>query len=94
MSQIIKILAPKIFANFSTIEDWFAEKFSTNTANFYNSVDLRHAGFKVAPVDTNCFPAGFNNLSSQSKERAKIIVKSFFEKNFPAAKNILLVPVL
>jgi len=92
MSQIIKILAPKIFANFSTIEDWFAEKFSTNTANFYNSVDLRHAGFKVAPVDTNCFPAGFNNLSSQSKERAKIIVKSFFEKNFPAAKNILLVP--
>jgi oxygen-independent coproporphyrinogen-3 oxidase len=26
-------------------------------------VDLRNAGFKLAPVDTNLFPAGFNNLN-------------------------------
>jgi glutamate--cysteine ligase len=27
------------------------------------SVDLRNAGFKLAPVDTNLFPGGFNNLN-------------------------------
>jgi glutamate--cysteine ligase len=26
-------------------------------AAFYASVDLRNAGFKLAPVDTNLFPA-------------------------------------
>ena len=92
MSQIIKILAPKILANSSLIEDWFTKKFAANKPNFYNSVDLRHAGFKIAPVDTNCFPAGFNNLSAQSKEYAKIVVKNYLAQNFPAAKNILLVP--
>ena len=30
---------------------------------FYASVDLRNAGFKLAPVDTNLFPGGFNNLN-------------------------------
>ena len=28
----------------------------------YASVDVRDADFKVAPIDTNLFPAGFNNL--------------------------------
>ena len=27
------------------------------------SVDLRNSGFKLAPVDTNLFPGGFNNLN-------------------------------
>jgi len=30
---------------------------------FYASVDIRYAGFKIAVVDHNLFPAGFNNLS-------------------------------
>lgn len=29
---------------------------------FYCSVDLRDAGDKIAPVDCNLFPAGFNNI--------------------------------
>ena len=33
--------------------------------NFYASVDLRNSGFKLAPVDTNLFPGGFNNLQSR-----------------------------
>jgi len=34
-------------------------------AAVYCSVDLRNAGFKLAPVDTNLFPGGFNNLSPE-----------------------------
>lgn len=92
MQEITKILSEKISANKQRIADFFAEKFSKNPALFYNSVDLRHSGFKIAPIDTNCFPAGFNNLSEASKTLAKKIADDFFNKNFPAAKKILIIP--
>jgi glutamate--cysteine ligase len=45
------------------IESWFRCQWRSTPAPFYASVDLRNAGFKIAPVDTNLFPAGFNNLN-------------------------------
>lgn len=44
------------------IETWFTQQFSKVPAPVYTSVDLRFAGYKLAPIDTNLFPAGFNNL--------------------------------
>ena len=45
------------------IEHWFRSQWKKNTVPFYCSVDLRNSGFKLAPVDTNLFPGGFNNLN-------------------------------
>ena len=45
------------------IEAWFRNAWRETQAPFYASVDLRNAGYKIAPVDTNLFPAGFNNLN-------------------------------
>lgn len=45
------------------IEAWLREQFCQTPPPFYGSVDLRNAGFKLAPVDMNLFPAGFNNLN-------------------------------
>ncbi len=45
------------------IEAWFRNAWRETPAPFYASVDLRNAGYKTAPVDTNLFPAGFNNLN-------------------------------
>lgn len=45
------------------IESWFRSQWRRSPAPFYCSVDLRNSGYKVAPVDTNLFPAGFNNLN-------------------------------
>ena len=45
------------------IESWFRTQWRYTTAPFYSSVDLRNSGYKLAPVDTNLFPAGFNNLN-------------------------------
>lgn len=90
--QITEILSQKISANRQKIADFFAQKFSQHSPLFYNSVDLRHSGFKIAPVDTNCFPAGFNNLSDESREYAKKVTDEFFNKNFPGAKKILIIP--
>lgn len=92
MPQIIDDLTKKIAAKSDLVNDWFLQKFKENPASFYNSVDLRHSNFKIAPVDTNAFPAGFNNLGEVSKTKAKKIAADFIAKNFKAAKNILILP--
>jgi glutamate--cysteine ligase len=92
MQKIIEILSQKIVQNIDKIDDFFAKKFQENPAVFYNSVDLRHSEIKIAPIDTNCFPAGFNNLSKVSRQKAKSIIGDFFTKNFPDVKKILVIP--
>ena len=92
MSKITKILSQKINSNYALIENWFEEKFTQTPPLFYNSTDLRHNGIKITPVDTNCFPAGFNNLSEFSHKKAKDITDEFLAKYFPDAKKILIIP--
>ena len=45
------------------IEGWFRNQWLKYPAPFYSSIDIRNSGFKISPVDTNLFPAGFNNLN-------------------------------
>jgi len=92
MSQIQKLLLEKINSNKDLINDWFKEGFKNNPAIFYNSVDLRHSGFKIAPIDNNCYPAGFNNLSQISRDKAKKAILEFLKNNYPDVKKILLIP--
>jgi glutamate--cysteine ligase len=90
MTNILKLILEKIEQNQVQIEQFFQKKLPNPL--FYNSVDLRHSDFKIAPVDVNCFPAGFNNLSITSKEIAKKTVDSFLGKHFPQANKILILP--
>ncbi|MDX1916022.1 MAG: glutamate--cysteine ligase [Methylophilus sp.] len=74
------------------IEHWFRSQWLEHAAPFYASVDLRNAGFKLAPVDTNLFPGGFNNLNpeflSLSVQAAQVAV----EKICPEARRLLIIP--
>lgn len=92
MSKIINLLSEKINAKKELVENWFSKKLQDNPALFYNSTDLRHNGIKIAPIDTNCFPAGFNNLSANSRIKATKIADEFFKQYFPHAKKILIIP--
>ncbi len=48
----------------------------------YNSIDIRQAAFKSAPVDNNIFPAGFNNIGSDAHKLFTDKLKvSFAQKN-------------
>lgn len=76
----------------TTIERWFRSKWSEHTPPFYASVDLRNAGFKLAPVDTNLFPGGFNNLSAAFMPLCVQAAMSAIEKICPDARNLLLIP--
>ncbi|MBA2653710.1 MAG: glutamate--cysteine ligase [Gammaproteobacteria bacterium] len=73
------------------IETWLEQKLSDHPVPFYCSVDVRNAGFKIAPVDTNLFPAGFNNLG-QSEHFCVEAVKKVFEQDHPLVKKILIIP--
>ena len=74
------------------IEGWFRQQWLKTPAPFYASVDLRNSGFKLAPVDTNLFPAGFNNLNPAFMPLCVQAIQSILERQMPKACNILLIP--
>ena len=63
-----------------------------HTPPFYSSVDVRNAGFKLAPVDTHLFPGGWNNLTPAMLPLAVQAAMVAIEKICPEAKNLLLIP--
>ncbi len=81
-----------LLASQADIEAWFRSEWLKTPAPFYASVDMRNAGFKVAPVDTNLFPAGFNNLNPAFMPLCIQAVQSALERLAPQAKRILIVP--
>lgn len=76
----------------SQIEAWFRGQWQQTPAPFYTSVDLRNAGFKLAPVDTNLFPAGFNNLNPAFEALCIQAIQSAMERVYPSATRLLLIP--
>lgn len=74
------------------IEAWFRQQWADVPPPFYASVDLRNAGYKLAPVDTNLFPAGFNNLNPDFHALAVQAMQLALERVCPYARKILLVP--
>jgi glutamate--cysteine ligase len=75
-----------------TIEHWFRSQWQEHSVPFYASVDLRNAGFKLAPVDTNLFPGGFNNLNRDFMPLCVHAAMSAVEKICPDARRFVIVP--
>jgi glutamate--cysteine ligase len=78
------------------IKDWTLNRYASlnNESKFapiYSSVDLRNSGYKIAPVDTNLFPAGFNNLTEAGKKRASLALQQYFADRGLRIKKILLI---
>ena len=65
LSGPLHLVERNILDHQPAIESWFRGQWRRTPAPFYASVDLRNAGYKIAPVDTNLFPAGFNNLNPE-----------------------------
>lgn len=85
-------LEMRMLQDMPKIEHWFRSQWLEYASPFYASVDLRNAGFKLAPVDTNLFPGGFNNLNpeflSLSVQAAQVAV----EKVCPEAHRLMIIP--
>jgi glutamate--cysteine ligase len=85
-------LERKILAAQPEIEHWFRNKWQEHTPPFYGSVDLRNAGYKLAPVDMNLFPGGFNNLNPEFHPLAVHATMIALEGYCPDARRVLLIP--
>ena len=85
-------LEKKILAATPAIERWFRMEWQEHTPPFYCSVDLRNAGYKLAPVDTNLFPGGFNNLATEMLPLSVQAAMAAIDKYCPDARNLLLIP--
>jgi glutamate--cysteine ligase len=85
-------LEQKILNARPEIEHWFRSQWVEHTPPFYSSVDLRNAGFKLAPVDTNLFPGGFNNLNPDFHPLAVQAMMAAVQRVCPDKKRFLLVP--
>ncbi len=88
----INELEQRILESLPAIERWFRLEWMEHTPPFYTSVDVRNAGFKLAPVDTKLFPGGFNNLTVEMLPLAVQAAMAAIEKICPEAKNLLLIP--
>ncbi|NNE37700.1 MAG: glutamate--cysteine ligase, partial [Gammaproteobacteria bacterium] len=76
----------------SRIESWFREQWRISRAPFYSSVDIRNAGYKIAPVDTNLFPAGFNNLNPEFESLCIQAIQQAVERIDKPVDRIVLIP--
>jgi len=88
----INELEQRVLDSMPVIERWFRLEWMEHTPPFYCAVDLRNAGFKLAPVDTDLFPRGFDNLTPQMLPLAVQAAMAAIEKICPEAKNLLLIP--
>ena len=73
------------------IHQWLTSLESAKELPLYSSMDMRDAGFKIAVVDTNLFPAGFNNLCGHGIEDSVKFMRKAVLKRVPGCQNILIV---
>ena len=92
LSGPINELEERILDSMPAIERWFRLEWMEHTPPFYTSVDVRNAGFKLAPVDTNLFPGGWNNLTQEMLPLAVQAAMAAIEKICPEARNLLVIP--
>src|ERR1700710_246089 len=92
-----KQLAAKIQKNQKKISEWYMAHAKLAPPPFYSSVDLRDSGFKIVPVDSNLYPAGFNNVCPEDLRTAppifrKALVARAEEAGVKDPKKILILP--
>jgi glutamate--cysteine ligase len=80
----------EIEKNFNCIQTWLNTEKAKGTPLFYTSVDLRESDYKFASIDTNIFPAGFNNLSPSNRPLMRASIKNYLSNHYPNTTHILL----
>ncbi|MCA9393028.1 MAG: glutamate--cysteine ligase [Candidatus Omnitrophica bacterium] len=91
MSPAMSSLIGRIQAKQALIHKWLTSYEGSKELPIYSSVDIRESGFKMAVVDTNIFPAGFNNLCEHGQADAVRYIKQAIERRVAGCRNILIV---
>lgn len=91
---MIREISERIHDRSAEIDRWYQNRLSLldKPPQVYSSVDIRNAGFKIGVVDTNLFPAGFNNLCETFSGNAAETFRNYFRRWRPAVRKILIFP--
>ena len=92
--SILNYTDPIIAKNLNKIDEWIKKKKEISKPPFYTSTDIRVSENKVVAVDTNIFPAGFNNLSNDFLKKSAKNIKMYIEKLNLPVERILIIPEL
>ena len=92
--SILNYTDPIIAKNLNKIDEWIKKKKEISKPPFYTSTDIRVSDNKVVAVDTNIFPAGFNNLSNDFLKKSAKNIKMYIEKLNLPVERILIIPEL
>jgi glutamate--cysteine ligase len=92
ITEPLHLLLQGLLGRCKSIESWFQTQWKLSSPPVYGSVDLRNAGFKLAPIDMNLFPAGFNNLNPNYFSMSVNAARKIIEDLAPGAKKILVIP--
>lgn len=85
-------LTQKLEQNRELISEWMAKKRSEVPIPIYGSVDIRDAGWKVAVVDANHFPAGFNNTSPEDEPHLSALLRNHINRKHEGCTWVHLYP--
>jgi glutamate--cysteine ligase len=90
--DIAEFIIESITSNESEIHAWLKQRETEcSSIPIYSSVDIRHTHYKFSVIDTNIYPAGFNNLAERSITKGKHEFVKAIKKRCPHCKRILLV---
>ncbi len=85
-------LERRILDAMPAIEHWLHGQWQGRVTPFYASVDLRNSNFKLAPIDTNLYPGGFNNLNPDFDALCVQATIAAVKNHCPDARRVLLIP--
>ena len=85
------LFVDRIRQNQEEIRRWLDSHEESKELPLYSSVDTRNAGFKTAVVDSNLFPAGFNNLCPHGIEDSVKLMRDAINRRVTGCQDILIV---
>lgn len=74
-----KLIAEGVRKHRRVIWDWHCKQTRLAPPPLYCSIDLRDSGHKIVPVDSNLYPAGFNNICPEDQRNAPPIFRAQLE---------------
>jgi glutamate--cysteine ligase len=96
-NKLKELLSTRIQKNAKALQEWQLEQERIAPPPFYCSIDLRDSGHKIVPVDSNLYPAGFNNICPEDQRTAPGVLRSHLDEiaaqlGKPGFKKVLLLP--
>lgn len=83
------LLHDKIVSKYEELEAWYRSRVIDKHIPFYASFDIRDSGYKIAPVDANLYPAGFNNICQTDKESSFDLARDYITRHYGnSIKNV------